>query len=312
MVDYNKYKLTEEEIQIGTEDFLSQLLIEARRMKVGTRKIEDLSSSNPKVSYIVGQPGAGKTSLSRHMQKEYKKNGECVVEIGSDKIATYHRYYSELLKLLPEECYAISRQFSVPAEKIISERLRSNRISIIREISLSKGEKDYKSIQEFKDGNYYVEINVIAVDKYESFLSCIERDIKLLELGYDPRPVARNNHDRMYDAFLQELIEIRKRGICDRINVFRRGKALNQVELVYTTGDTTYATEQEAVIYERAKNRKQLLREHQEYLERITEAKDNINMLVQDEQMRDNYLSELNQLELEFLQEMVFDRRHKE
>lgn len=311
MVDYNKYKLTEEDIRNGAEDFLSQLLIEARRRKVDARKIEDLSSDNPKVSYVVGQPGAGKTSLSKHMQKEYEEKNESVVEIGSDKIATYHKDYNDLLQLLPEECYVISRQFAIPAEKIISEKLRSNRISIIREISLSKGEKDYQNIKKFKESNYNVEINIIAVDKYESFLSCIERDIKLLELGYDPRPVARINHDRMYDSFLQELIEIQRRNICDKINVFRRGKALNQVDLVYTTGDQNYATAQDAVISERARNKRQILAEPQKYLSRLAEVRKKIEGLIQDEKMRHNYLNEINQLEIEFLQEMVCEIRFK-
>lgn len=311
MLDYDQFKLTEEDIQSGIEDFFSQLLVEARRRKNSARSIEDLSSDKPRISYIVGQPGAGKTTLSKTVQKEYDENDECVVELSSDKIATYHRDYTKLLRLLPDECYTISRQFSIPAERIISETLRTNRISIVREISLSKGEKDYQSIKEFKDKDYIVEINILAVDKYESFLSCIERDIKLLELGFDPRPVARSNHDRMYDLFLQELIEIRNRGICDTVNVFRRGKALNQVELIYTTGDSSYATAQDVVISERGRNRKQILRESQKYLSRLAEAKEKIKILEQDKKMRDNYLEELGRLELEFLQEMLLDRRYE-
>jgi len=311
MLDYDQFKLTQEDIQSGIEDFFSQLLVEARRRRISARSIEDLSSEHPRISYVVGQPGAGKTTLSKSIQQGYEEKNECVVELGSDKIATYHRDYTKLLKLLPDECYTISRQFSIPAEKIISEKLRTNRISIVREISLSKGEKDYASIKEFKDRDYTVEINILAVDKYESFLSCIERDMKLLELGFDPRPVARNNHDRMYDSFLQELIEIQNRKICDRVNVFRRGKALNQVELIYTTGDLSYATAQDAVISERGKNRKQILREAQKYLARLADVREKIKLLVHDEKMRKNYLDELDRLEVEFMQEMLFDRRYK-
>lgn len=309
MVDYNKYKLTEEEIKTGVEDFFSQLMIEAKRRKIGAKKLEDLSSDEPKLSYVVGQPGAGKTTLSKNIQRQYKDMEECVVEIGSDKIATYHRDYNELLTLMPEDCYAISRQFTIPAGKIISETIRRNKINIVREISLSKGEKDYNDIKVFKDDNYNVEINIIAVDKFESFLSCIERDIKLMELGYDPRPVARINHDRMYDSFLQELIEIQKRKLCDKVNVYRRGKALNQVELVYSTGDTSYATAQDAIISERGKNRKQLLSDSQDYLERLKEAREKVKVLVQDKKMQENYLDSIDELEVEFLQEMVFERR---
>ena len=311
MMDFSKFKLTDEDIKIGIEDFFSQLLVEARRKKNSARSIEDLSSDNPRISYIVGQPGAGKTTLSKTIQQEYEDREECVVELGSDKIATYHRDYAKLLRLLPEECYSISRDFVVPAEKIISERLKSNRINIVRETSLSKGEKTFQKIQKFKDSGYNVEINIIAVDKYESFLSCIERDTKLLELGYDPRPVARSNHDKMYDAFVQALIEIQRRGIADKINVFKRGKAMNQVELVYTTGDNKYATAQEAVMYERGLNRKQILADPQKYLNRIKESQQKIKLMIQDEKMKSNYLNELKQLEIEFLQELVYERRYE-
>lgn len=309
MVDYNKYKLTEEDIQTGVDDFFCQLLIEARRKKTGVRKISDLSSEEPEISYVAGQPGAGKTTLSKYIQKQYQEKQEGIVEIGSDKIATYHRDYSELLNLLPDDCYVISRQFTIPAEKIISETLRSNRINIVREISLSKGEKDYQNIKEFKDKGYNVEINIMAVDKFESFLSCMERDIKLLELGCDARPVARNNHDRMYDSLLQELLEIQTRGLCNKVNVFKRGKALNQVELVYSSGDKSYATAQDAIISERGKNRREILSDSQEFLERLTEAKEKIDMLVQDEIMKKSYQDSLNQLEIEFYQEMLYERR---
>jgi len=311
MLDYDQFKLTEEDIQSGIEDFFSQLLVEARRKKISAKSIEDLSSSHPRISYVVGQPGAGKTTLSKSIQKEYEKDDECVVELGSDKIATYHRDYTKLLRLLPEDCYSISRDFVVPAEKIISERLRNHKINIVRETSLSKGDKTFRKIQKFKDSGYEVEINVLAVDKFESFLSCIERDIKLLELGFDPRPVARINHDKMYDAFLQALIEIQRRGIANKINVYTRGVALNQVNLVYSTGDTTYSTAQEAVMYERGKNRKQILANPPKYLERLTEAKEKIGMLVQDEKMKNNYLEELGRLEVEFMQEVLFDRRYE-
>ena len=52
-------------------------------------------------------------------------------------------------------------------------------------------------MQSFIDNGYEVDINVMAVDKYESFLACTERDIKLMELGFNPKPVSRAKHDRM-------------------------------------------------------------------------------------------------------------------
>lgn len=309
MSNYERFNLLDEDVKIGMEDFFTQLLIEARKSSNRRlRNLDDLSSEMPTVHYLIGQPGSGKTTLGKKVADKYDAKGECVVEISSDKIATYHRYYDELLKLLPDECYIISRQFVRQVKPIILDTLRSKRINMIMENTLCKGEKDYKNIKRFKMAGYNVEINIMAVDKYESFLSCIERDIILLELGYDPRPVAKVNHDRMYEPFLAELGEIERRGLCDKINVYSRGKVKTQPKKVWQTGDNKYRSAQEAIIYARSQERKTIMREPQRYLERLNCAREKIELLIEDERMKNDYLRNIDQLEREFLNELTFER----
>ena len=308
MINYESYKLDEEDIKVGIEDFFTQLLIEAKRQKKDARILEDLSSNHPTIMYVTGQPGSGKTTLGKYLQMQCVQKGECAIEVGSDKIATFHKYYNELLKLLPNECYSLSREFVKPAKPVIYDKLIANRLNIVRECSLTKGEKDYKAMQSFIDNGYEVDINVMAVDKYESFLACTERDIKLMELGFDPRPVARANHDRMYSPLLQELIEIQKRGLSTRINVFTRGKTSIHPQLVWSTGDDKYPNTHEAIISERNKGRKALLQKPQEYLQRIADAKQSIGLMISEERLRNNYLEGLKQLEAEFVNELAFER----
>ena len=308
MIKYDEFKLNEEDIKIGIEDFFTQLLIEAKRQKKGAYTLSDLSSENPKIIYAVGQPGSGKTTLIRHLQSQFVENGECAVEIGSDKIATFHKYYNELLKLLPNECYTLSREFVKLAKPIIFDRIMENRLSIIRECSLSKGEKDYSGMETFNRNGYTVEIDIMASDKYESFLSTIERDMSLIELGFEPRPIARTNHDRMYEPLLKEVSEIQKRGISTNINVFTKDRSTLRHKLVWKSGDRKYHSAQEAVIEERYKERKELLRKPQLYLQRIDETRNKILAMVEEERLRGNYLEGITQLESEFLTELALDR----
>lgn len=308
MTDLESFRLSEEDIKMGIEDCCTQLLIEARRQKKGARTLNDLSSKNPTIIYVTGQPGAGKTTLGKYKQTEYAKKGECVIDIGSDKIATFHKYYNELLRLLPNECYTISREFVKFAKPDILNRLMSNKISIVRECSLSKGEKDYTGMQRFKDNGYDIEINVMSVDKYDSFLSSIERDISLIEIGFDPRPVAKSNHDRMYEPLLHELFEIQKRKIASRINVYTKGKDSIKPQLVWSIGDTRYQNAQEAIVEERYKGRRELLQNPQAYLERLNNARNKIFMMIDEKRLRDNYINDINQLEREFLNELALDR----
>ena len=210
---FQKFSLSDEDIEIGIDDFFTELLIDATRQIVGrVRSLSELASPQPKIVFTVGQPGSGKTTLGKYIKSKYSEMGECIVEESSDKIAKYHRDYNELLKLLPDDCYKLTRQFVRPAEPKIYGKIRENKISIIQEKSLNRSENDYEFLQKFIDAGYNTEINIMAVDKYESFLSCIERDISLIELGQEPRPVSRINHDRMYEPMLDEIREIIARG----------------------------------------------------------------------------------------------------
>ena len=307
-MDSEKYNLTEEDIHVGIENFFTQLLIEAKTKRPEAKSLEDISSQQPKISYIVGQPGAGKTSLEWFLQKQFEEKDECTVEISADKVATYHKYYDELLNLLPDECYSISRKFVTPACEIILKEVRDRKLNIVRECAFSKGEQDYRRIKAFKDAGYEVEVNIIAVDAYESFLSCIERDVKLLELGYPPRPVTRQNHDKMYTSFFSEITEMNNRGICDNVRVFVRGQDINQPVLVYSNGSTNYLSAQEAVTSERHKQRRIIMHDSEKYLNRIMSARQKLKVLVKDEKMKNDYLERLKNLEEEFLQELSSNR----
>ena len=68
MKDYDKFQLTEEDIQFGIECFFEQIVTEARKKLA--KSLSDLSSTNPKISYLVGQPGSGKTTLGNFVERE--------------------------------------------------------------------------------------------------------------------------------------------------------------------------------------------------------------------------------------------------
>jgi len=308
-IDKSKYALSERDIQIGIDDFFTQMLIEARRTKNTARSLSDLSSESPKVSYLIGQPGAGKSTIQKKIENEYKQNNQCAVEVNSDKVATFHRDYAELLKLLPDQCYTLSREFVRPATNVIMNKIREKKINVIIETPLNKGEKDYDTMQKFKDNGYQVELNIVAVDKYQSFYGCIKRDLLLLEVGQNPRPVAKMNHDRMYDPFLHEIMEMQKRGLCDNIRVFgRKDDQIASFEKVWETGNNNYSSAQEAVISTRAKERSRIMSDPKKYLGKLDDAKNQIELLVTDEKMKENYLTEINSLEKEFFNELSFEK----
>lgn len=313
-MNYDKYDLTDEEFKQGISNFFTQLLIEAKEQKPDAKCMKDFSSQRPTISYLVGQAGSGKTTLRKYIRDEkYGKNGECVVELDADKLATFHRHYEDLLKLSPDDFYKATRKFVKPGNEIVHKTVIDNKLNVVKEKVMHRGEADYKELSQFKDGGYDIDINIIAIDGSESFLCCIERDIDLIRNGFDPRRVTKADHDRMYTPFIGELREFAQRGICDSINIYGRGKKIGEPELLFST---SIKSEQgldvegsiEALERERSRTHEEILSNPYAYFNRIRAARRNIDELVLDEGLKEEYNSQLNELQSEIDRELSLSK----
>lgn len=290
-----KYNLTPIDIQMG----INRLLTDAYASST--------ISNNPSLIYISAGPGAGKTAIEMHFKKEFKDKGEKAYSINSDKIAEFHPNYEEALEELPEECYRITRQFVRPAAPKIYEELMNNKINIINENTLDKGDSDIELTRKFKEHGYKIIVNVIATDLFESRLSCYEREAAMLLASLTPRGCSKETQIRMYDAFVPEIKKLDDLGLCDDINVYIRGENINKPPILKfsKTMNNTYNNFNEALIKERAKQRQKLLEDPENYLSRIKNAKNTIVNYGVNEQLTQNSLKGLNELQSDFLQELA-------
>lgn len=256
----------------------------------------------PKSIFVVAQAGAGKTGLKSFVIKEAQDKGtlETYIEFNPDDIAAYHQNYQQILKEFPEDSYPILQRFVRPAlDTYLRERAVELRRDIVQEGTFGST-KGYLDILEFQknggkakigklkedgtreekdvEGGYDVEINVLAVDRFESYLSALEREQYYRENNLPPRVVTLQNHDRAYDAMLETLKEVETRKLFDSCRVFKRGYTFNKPELVYISGDDKYQSVVEAVVAERNRNRQELLRNPQAYYQRIEELRTRIRV----------------------------------
>lgn len=288
-----KYKLTPTDIKTG----INRLLADA----YSTATI----SENPSLVYISAGPGAGKTAIEVFLKKQFKERGERAYIVNSDKIAEFHPYYEDALEELPEECYRITRQFVRPAAPQIFDELMKNKINIINENTLDKGESDIELAKKFKENGYKISANIIATDIFESRLSCFEREAASLLAGLTPRGCSKETQMRMYNSFVSEVKELDKLGICDEINVYIRGENINMHPILkYTKGSNSYRDFYEAIIEERAKQRKSLLDNPADYLVRIEKAQKIISEYSTNEKLKQNSLSGLKELQIDFISEL--------
>lgn len=273
-----------------------------------TLQMDAKPSENPTVHFLVGPPGSGKTGLEIYLNNEMLLQNEYSLKIGSDKLATYHPDYEKWVQLPSDECYVISRKFTIPASKLIYEELRKNKVNMLFEKTFHKGKEDLEFVKKFKDAGYNVVINVVATDKYESILSCHERDIKAAEIGILPRPVSRKNFDRMYTTFLSEIITMENMKLCDQIRVFTRGKKMSRPNLVYKSGDSNYMNAYQAVEEERSKQRRNLYSGMNSVLfqQRIKKAIEDTEYVIDNDKIREQSIKNLELLQAEFIQELSY------
>ena len=313
-MNYDKFDLTDEEFKEGISNFFTQLLIEAKEQKPDAKCMADFSSKHPTISYLVGQAGCGKTTLRKYIRDEkYGKEGECVVELDADKLAAFHKHYEELLKLHPDDFYKVTRKFVKPGNEIVHKTVIDNKLNVVKEKVMHRGEADYKELSQFKNGGYDIDINIIAIDGSESFLCCIERDIDLIKNGFDPRRVTKADHDRMYTPFIEELREFANRGICDSINIYGRGKKIGEPELLFSTSvksEQGLDVEGSIKALERERNRThgEILANPSAYFNRIRIARENIDVYVADDKLKDEYNTQLSELQSEIERELSLNR----
>lgn len=285
---------------------------------------DETLGKKPKSIFVVAQAGAGKTGLKSYIINQAQDHGDLdsYVEFNPDDIAIYHKYYQEILREFPDESYKILQKFVSPAldtylrpravelrNNIVQEGTFGNTQAYIGILDFQKnggkaniGKIKEDGTREEKDieGNYDIDINILAVDKFESYLSSLEREQYYRENYLPPRVVTLENHDYAYNKMLDTLRIIEAKKLFDTCRVFKRGYAVNKPELVHVNGDGRYSSIVEAVISERNKNRQELLRNPDLYYSRIERLRKRIEEKgIPEQTTRLDELKQLFDLEVE-------------
>ena len=235
------------------------------------------SVKEPKSIFVVAQPGAGKTALRSYVVNEAQNAGKFAkfVEFNPDEIAIHHKYYREILRDFPEDSYEILKRFTYRAQDFyLRQRAVDLKCNILQEGTFATTD-GYLGIINYQQGNGYdIDINVLAVNRFESLLSSFEREQFFIENDLPPRPVMIENHDYSYEKMLETLDAVENRHAFNQLRVFKRGYFAEKPELIYAAGDNRFPSVREAVVYERKMQEKQILENPAPYFERIEKLKE--------------------------------------
>lgn len=289
-MEYENYRLTEAE----TKECIENIMIELSALAKPSEK--------PRIEFIVGQPGAGKTGLAANCKKQYSKNNESILEVNSDKIATYHKYYRQTLELLPEERYRITREFVNPALDVIYNELMKRKMNQLVESTFANTDKYKKLMLLAKENGYQIGVSVMAVDKYESLISCYERELRMMRVGVQPRGIDRENHDKPYANMLTTINNLQ--WYCDSIDVYVRGE-LEEDPIKICSSKEEGMNICQAINRIREMEHKNIIKNWKDYMQRIDTLKSRIQVYGKNPTLVENSIKGLEQIKSEMQMELL-------
>ena len=238
-----KYKLTEEEYD---------KYYKSVNLYFTTGKT---SEAKPKLVFIAGQAGAGKSKLIPLVNEQLGFNA---VLSDYDTVRSMHPNFAKANKEVPENVHLALLPGADKANEDLRHYCRDNNLNLIYEGTMRGTQVFLKVAQEFKDAGYEIDLALMAVPKLESYGSTLFRCATALLNNTGPRWVPKSVHDESYDNFIITLQELQKHSLFDRATVYRRGTEEEQgvPVKIYSTEEQQFHDPIEAIQYGREHFRK--------------------------------------------------------
>lgn len=245
----SKYKLTEEEYK---------QYYHAVNVFFTTGK---QSEGKPKLVFVAGQAGAGKSRLIPIVNKKLNFNA---VVIDYDIIRSMHPKFELANEEDNENIHLALLPDADRASQELRDYCRETKLNLIYEGTMRATEGFLKMAKEFKMSGYEIDLELMSVPKLESYTSTFFRYAMQLVGDDNPRWVPRSVHDSSYENFILTLQRFEKEGLFDSATVYKRGEPDSEpfysTEQIPTESQDTihiyklgeFETPSEAVVFGRA------------------------------------------------------------
>lgn len=240
-----KYLLNEQEFSKYYENAMNSL-------------IYNIKPTEEKILIIVGgQSGAGKSRLIPLAKKELQNNA---VVIDYDELRKLHPNYKEVNKKYFELTHRILHADTEKVKDKILETLIEEKYNVIYEGALRNTEGFLKFSRNFKQNDYEIKMDILAVPELESLGSNYLRYAIQLLSEEEARWVETKAHAESYEGVIRTIEAFQKENLCTDIRVFIRGKAIPKK--IYPNSQNNFNTPIEALIYGRENNRKKAVKDY--------------------------------------------------
>ena len=237
-----KYKLTEEEYQ---EYFKAVNLLFTTGKK---------ATEKPKLVFVAGQAGAGKSNLTPIVNRELDYNA---VVSDYDMVRALHPKFGIASREVPENIHLALLPDPNRANEELRHYCRDKKLNLIYEGTMRGTQVFIDIAKEFREAGYEIDMRLMAVPMLESYGSTLLRYANDLLDKKSPRWVPKEVHDESYEKFLVTLKELSSQSLFDRATVYRRGREEEKrvPVKIYSTEERQFHYEIEAILYGRQQYR---------------------------------------------------------
>lgn len=227
---FDEYKLPEEQ---------HDRILERLKLNVFSGK-EPVS--NPQVFILGGQPGAGKSVLTKRVYENFGSSN--IVTINSDDFRTIHPQAQEIFALHDKDFAAYTDPDVRAWGKSVFDAAIAGHYNIVFEGTM-RTTQICDTIKHLQTEGYKINILALAVPEIESRISIYARYQEQLDRYPLARFTSKFSHDAAYHGMLDTLQKIEDERLYDTITIYNRAG-----EIIFKTGDKGVA---KAVSAERAK-----------------------------------------------------------
>lgn len=200
------------------EEFARALSRNLRALTRGKQK-----SQQPLAILLGGQSGAGKTTIHRIKQMEFQGN---IIVIDGDSFRSQHPHYLELQATYGKDSVEYTKQFAGEMVEALVRKLSDSGFHLLIEGTLRTVEVPKKTAGLLKSKGYQVQLAVIATKPELSYLSTLIRYEELYAVHPDQaRATPKEHHDGIVAHLVENLQELEKDTIFDRIQIYQRDRS---------------------------------------------------------------------------------------
>lgn len=178
----------------------------------------------PKLMLVTGQPGAGKTVLLGHMNRQMniEQPHKNAVIIG-DELRVFHPMYDTLMNLNDTHSATFTDHDSGKWVERAVNKASSVRCNTLVEGTMRRPEVTVTTARLFKAQGYTTELNILVVPYAMSKLGILQRYFEQVRDTGVGRFTVTESHDASYRGIPQSLDAVVDAGVIDEINLYRRG-----------------------------------------------------------------------------------------